>query len=441
MKNQVQPMDKSFLTQNSSSCMFWSCIALVKILNVNLPLFSGCYFALESGIQRWVQFKYEKLGISCYNCGKLDHQRRGCSLSSPVMVSSENGVPFPLFGPWMSTDSSYLDVFSGANSFTPASSSTALAGTGLVRAGIRPLAMESGAKGTGRRNSTPRFLNRTVMATGHSLLEGGQARNRVWVPKALPASCMPENSILGNNVHGGTLVNRKDTEVLPFFNSNIADQRMTFGKGKGLLVGANGPAISFNGPVSKLDNFKDKASSRGLFKSFLDPTLSIHGPATSSNGSVSKLDNFKDKASSGGLFKRCIDPTLSIHGTEPTLGINEAVLPFFKAKGPCDSIGLCGLSKVLPGHKDKNSATCERPTKTMSIESSTCGQEVNFHHDETLALSNFFQAQETLLHELKKFGNLDLYEIKAIGGDIGVPTASEINERTTPFKKRKFDGA
>ncbi|KAF4355392.1 hypothetical protein F8388_008089 [Cannabis sativa] len=50
-------------------------------------------------------------------------------------------------------------------------------------------------------------------------------------------------------------------------------------------------------------------------------------------------------------------------------------------------------------------------------------------------------AQEELLHDLKHFGKLDLYEIKRIGGDIGVPTTSDTNARTTPFKKRKFEGS
>ncbi|KAF4375807.1 hypothetical protein F8388_014529 [Cannabis sativa] len=61
--------------------------------------------------------------------------------------------------------------------------------------------------------------------------------------------------------------------------------------------------------------------------------------------------------------------------------------------------------------------------------------------DEENALSQFFSAQEELLHNLKHFGKLDLYEIKKIGGDIGVPTASDTNERTTPFKKKKFEGS
>ncbi|KAF4377913.1 hypothetical protein F8388_018514 [Cannabis sativa] len=335
-------------------------------LNVNLPLFSGCYFTLESGVQRWVQFKYGKLGIFCYNYGKLGHQRRGCSLTFPVTVSSENGVPFPLFGPWLSMDSSYMDVFSGAHSFSPASPSAAQVGTGSVRGGSRPLAMVPGVMGSVRRSPASRSLSRSMMVTGRRSQGGGQACIREWVPKALPGSSMPNIVVLGKKVLGRSLDDRKSTECLPLFNSNTAELRK-------------------------------KEWER----------------------------------------ERCNVSNLSIHGTKPNLENQNSALPLLKVRGPCANIGPSGL----PGLKRNNSACCERPTKTISIESSTCGQEVNFHHDESLALSNFFQAQETLIHELKKFGNLDLYEIKAIGGDIGVPNASEVNERTTPFKKRKFDGA
>ncbi|KAF4373716.1 hypothetical protein G4B88_030059 [Cannabis sativa] len=344
-------------------------------LNVNLPLFSGCYLTLDSGVQWWVQFKYGKLGIFCYNCGTLGHQRRGCSLTSPVTVSSENGVPFPLFGSWMSMDSSYKDVFSGAHSFSPASSSAAQVGTGSIRGGSRPLAMVPGVMGSVRRSPTSRSLSRSMMVTGRRL-QGGSG-----FPK-LP------------------LDERKSPDYFPFFNSNLAEPSKKSGKEKGLFDKDVGPAHSSNGPVSKVGFSNDGASS--------------HGP-----------------------YIRCNVSNLPIHGTEPNLENQNSDLPLINVSGPCANFGPSGL----PGLKGKNSACCERPTKTISIESSTCGQEVNFLHDESLALSNFFQAQETLIHELKKFGNLDLYEIKAIGGDIGVPTASEVNERTTPFKKRKFDGA
>ncbi|KAF4363388.1 hypothetical protein G4B88_002135 [Cannabis sativa] len=70
--------------------------------------------------------------------------------------------------------------------------------------------------------------------------------------------------------------------------------------------------------------------------------------------------------------------------------------------------------------------------------SSINAQETNVIFDEGRALSNFFQAQDTFLQELKMFGNLDLFEIKNLGGDIGVKTSSEQNERTTPIKKRKI---
>uniref|UniRef100_A0A803PKL3 Uncharacterized protein n=1 Tax=Cannabis sativa TaxID=3483 RepID=A0A803PKL3_CANSA len=61
--------------------------------------------------------------------------------------------------------------------------------------------------------------------------------------------------------------------------------------------------------------------------------------------------------------------------------------------------------------------------------------------NEEQALSHFFKAQEELMNDLKHFGKLDLYEIRKIGGDIGVPASSEVNERTIPFKKRKFESS
>ncbi|KAF4354451.1 hypothetical protein F8388_018411 [Cannabis sativa] len=103
------------------------------------------------------------------------------------------------------------------------------------------------------------------------------------------------------------------------------------------------------------------------------------------------------------------------------------------AGGPLpNNLNACDLSVAIGPNvwKDKE-----------PMEFSSHGQEAHLSQDEDKALAHFFQGQETTLQELKKFGSLDLYEIRSLGGDIGVSTASEINARSTPFKKRKFEAS
>ncbi|KAF4366970.1 hypothetical protein F8388_022758 [Cannabis sativa] len=207
-------------------------------INIEDPLVSGCFFDLSDGVKQWVQFKYEKIGIFCFHCGRLGHQRRGCGLSSPDTILNLVGIPFPLYGPWLFSNSSYSDVFSGATSI-----------------------------GERKQSKKERRLDAS--------------------PPAIPA-CM------------------KGLEPV-------------------------GPGVELCG--------------------------------------------------------------------EASVGFNMA-----------------------NGHGS----------------SSINAQETNVIFYEGRVLSNFFQAQDTFLQELKMFGNLDLFEIKNLGGDIGVKTSSEQNERTTPIKKRKM---
>ncbi|KAF4396466.1 hypothetical protein G4B88_019266 [Cannabis sativa] len=72
----------------------WSKVLRVLVdIDFEKPLVSGCFFDLANGVKQWLQFKFEKVGIFCYKCGILGHRRRGCSLSSPVMISdTDRGV-------------------------------------------------------------------------------------------------------------------------------------------------------------------------------------------------------------------------------------------------------------------------------------------------------------------------------------------------------------
>ncbi|KAF4369748.1 hypothetical protein F8388_018805 [Cannabis sativa] len=129
----------------------------------------------------------------------------------------------------------------------------------------------------------------------------------------------------------------------------------------------------------------------------------------------------------GSALGKC-GPDFAEAGGEGVLSVIEAIGPAgYKSNSRCKKV-------VGPGLVHFGDACVGNGLAIGPGSSSINGQETNVICDEGRALSNFFQAQDTFLQELKMFGNLDLFEMKNLGGDIGVKTSSEQNERTTPIK-------
>ncbi|KAF4363163.1 hypothetical protein G4B88_029681 [Cannabis sativa] len=413
------------------------------VIDIAEPLFSGCFFDLASGVKIWLQFKFERIGIFCYNYGCLGHQRRGCSLSSPVTVEKGNGIPFPLFGPWLSISSSYLDVFSGANTFVPSRGFSSTFPQHRLP-GLASSASKGGNRVISRRiaPTVGGFSRMSKRVTRRSPASMGFPKSAAWVPRSKQGGGTAKISGNGNGVLGEQIENGKASENFPDISL-----RKTLHCFSNSVRNSNPPNVSeavkethhvmhvqkevgsvLRGP------FEDQQMGNGPFNYGLQVTINkSHGEGCSHRFIGPVGSGLQDTNND---IPTSVGPTIPINVLKRSVilkdGPENPNRGLIQMKGNINKLsGGSYLSNV--GH-DSLEALGPDGLSKESIE----GQDVDSGLDEKKALASFFQAQETLLHELKHFGNLDLYEIKQLGGDIGVKPTSETNERVTPFKKRKF---
>ena len=76
------------------------CYLRIRVtLDISQPLSRGRIVRIGSSNSRWVEFKYERLPVFCYLCGKMDHDEKECIdwLRSVGSINAEDKQN----GPWL----------------------------------------------------------------------------------------------------------------------------------------------------------------------------------------------------------------------------------------------------------------------------------------------------------------------------------------------------
>ncbi|KAF4375597.1 hypothetical protein F8388_011571 [Cannabis sativa] len=173
--------------ENPASWAKW--LRVLVEIDIGKPLFSGCFINVGDEANVWVQFKYEKVGAFCYFCGRLGHQRSECSLSAPNTVSDVHGRSFPLFGPWLNTDSQYLDCFAGKSKiFSAPKRASSSSARGLqMRQCATPLLADPavGKEVVAGASSSAVALRKSKMTSRGPRSVHHHGADAVWVPKVV----------------------------------------------------------------------------------------------------------------------------------------------------------------------------------------------------------------------------------------------------------------
>ncbi|KAF4384441.1 hypothetical protein F8388_012734 [Cannabis sativa] len=417
-------------------------IRVLVEVDVNRPLCCGCFFKTINGDNKWIQLKYEKLGVFCFKCGLLGHQSRDCMLLSPVTVLNEKGVPFPLFGPWLTHLSKYDCCFSVNR--------TGVACERIKEKSTRDMVVSSGSVGRElgggamvvcQAKSPIPLLEKGVipptMGAGpltraeasrsmHRWSLRGQREGLVqsaWRPKAAGDEIVTVPH-LGVHSLSPKLNIGKPSKTFPLKETilnlvgideaNVEDRlRCQKNRVNRLTPTIDHVACEKEGPVH-LNSFN---------KSCGPPMLANNEPLGPSYGlGVSTNINSNGKLFSGLYDIGCGSGVKTIERKVGGLG-PISVGPFRNS-----DLLITPVAIIAKGKEDNNISS-----------TSVLGQDYYEHLDEKRALTKFFQAQEGYLHELAEFASHGPIKRKAGLCDIGVQPTSETNERTTPVKKRRLD--
>uniref|UniRef100_A0A803NHD8 Zinc knuckle CX2CX4HX4C domain-containing protein n=1 Tax=Cannabis sativa TaxID=3483 RepID=A0A803NHD8_CANSA len=74
------------------------------------PIPAGFFLKVDGMPESWVQFKYEKLPMLCFNCGRLAHWDKVCH-APMTMVTPRTGEAVPLYGLWIKSDTGNTNCF------------------------------------------------------------------------------------------------------------------------------------------------------------------------------------------------------------------------------------------------------------------------------------------------------------------------------------------